>query len=169
MVAWATLRAEWREPAAAADTYSLTVPAAWRAEGAELFQRDGPLPAARLRALNNAKVQRRAMLRVGEALEAVLQPGANFERVLRHFFTDVLRLEPTQAPTLLGASIPQVLGILAAAFDGDAGLPTLNDAVTQWAARYGEVERRRSVSRAGSGSPLRRAGSTPPAPRDLGH
>eukprot|EP00660_Eupelagonema_oceanica_P015581 gene15581-6818_t len=137
MVAWATLRAEWR---GSADSYTLTVPAAWRAEGAELFLSGAPLAAAELRAFNNTKLQRRAMLRVGEELEGALQPDADFERELRLSLTDALHLAPAQAPTLSAASTPQVLGMLAAAFDGDNALPALREAVARWAAGRAQRE-----------------------------
>eukprot|EP00660_Eupelagonema_oceanica_P010671 gene10671-22621_t len=133
MSTWVALRAEWRDAAELA-TYTLTVPAPWRAEGVLLFSAaDAPLSTPQLQRLNNAKIHKRAMLRVSEQVASAVPVDDDVDAALRAFLASVLQLKPEHAAALDTASVAQVCALVVAVFEhptvADAGLPPLRDAV----------------------------------------
>eukprot|EP00660_Eupelagonema_oceanica_P007530 gene7530-23544_t len=158
MSGWAALRAEWRS-AAETLTYTLTLPAPWRQEGARLFREEAPLDTPQLQGLNNVKVAKRTMLAYGEAVAAAVPIDADVEEALRSFLAYLLLLQAEQVAVLATASVSQVCGLLAAVFEhpsvADAKLLPVRDAVAAW-----RRERRLSTSAARGVSPAPR----PPPP-----
>eukprot|EP00660_Eupelagonema_oceanica_P011766 gene11766-8081_t len=135
MSGWAALRAEWRG-AAEGLTYTLTLPAPWRQDGARLFREEAPLDTPHLQALNNVKVAKRAMLTYGEAVAAAVPIDADVEEALRAFLAHLLLLQAEQVGVLATASVSQVCGLLAAVYEhpslADAKLLPIRDAVAVW-------------------------------------